>query len=151
MQPVPAAATPQPCKSALKLADHLECTIAACAELTAHAPNHTSYGGEDDVRRVELTAITHLLQARDCARETAATDWRLAECVQLFIVGTQALEQSAAIQSHELLLGRRLAVSTAVQFATLMLKAFEGAYRAALADSPAVEDELEPEARRDAA
>lgn len=150
MQPSMTAANMPPCACALKLADHLECTIAACTELVSQAPYHMNHVGEDDARRVELTAITHLLQARDCARETASRDWRLAECVQLFIAGTQALEQSAAIQSHEPLLGRRLAVSTAVQFATLMLKAFDGAYRAPQANGPAIDDE-EAEAQRAAA
>ncbi len=114
--------------SAVKLAGHLEATIAACSELTSHSPAALGYFYEDEVRRVELRAIMHLLQARECARETAHFDRRLQECVDLFIAGTEALERSPAIRSEELMLGRRLAVTTAQQFASLMLQAWKSAY-----------------------
>lgn len=114
--------------SAVKLAGHLQATIDACAALTSHSPAALGYFYEDEVRRVELRAITHLLQARECARETASFDRRLQECVDLFIAGTEALERSPAITSQELMLGRRLAVTTAQQFASLMLQAWKSAY-----------------------
>lgn len=69
--------------SAVKLAGHLQATIAACAELTSHSPAAMGFFYEDEVRRLELRAIMHLLQARECARETASFDRRLEECVDL--------------------------------------------------------------------
>ena len=126
-----AAAMPPPIiapPSAVKLAGHLESTISACSELASHSPAAMGYFYEDEVRRVELRAIMHLLQARACAHETAAYDLRLKECADLFIAGTEALERSPAVSSDELMLGRRLAVSTALQFASLMLQAWKSAY-----------------------
>jgi hypothetical protein len=114
--------------SAVKLAGHLEATIAACLELASHSPASLGYFYEDEVRRLELRAIMHLLQARECARETASYDRRLQECVELFIAGTEALERAPAVTSEELMLGRRLAVTTAQQFASLMLQAWKSAY-----------------------
>lgn len=114
--------------SAVKLAGHLKSTIDACRALTSQSPAAIGYFYEDEVRRVELRAITHLLQARECARESAALDYRLQECVQLFIAGTEALERSPAIASDEPMLGRRLAVTAAQQFSDLMLQVCKTAY-----------------------
>jgi hypothetical protein len=136
--------------SAVKLAGHLESTIAACSELTAHSPAAMGYFYEEEVRRVELKAIMHLLQARDCARETAMYDRRLEECVQLFITGTEALERSLPTPSQEMMLGRRLPVSTALQFASLMLRACDGAYPH-LAEEDSFEEGLPAADRADAA
>ena len=127
--------------SAVKLAGHLQATISACSELSSHSPAAMGYFYEDEVRRVELRAIMHLLQARECARETASYDRRLQECVELFIAGTDALERSPAITSQEMMLGRRLAVTTALQFASLMLQAWKSAYPDA-AESGSAEEEF---------
>jgi hypothetical protein len=56
------------------------------------------------------------------------TDTRLAECAELFLAGTQVLEFSSAMAANEYMLGRRLPISSAVQFTTLMLEAIAGVF-----------------------
>jgi hypothetical protein len=120
---------------------HLATTIAACSEFESLSPAAIGFFYEDEARRVELRAIMHLLQARECARETAAIDRRLKECVDLFVAGTEAIERSPAVPSQELMLGRRLAASTALQFSNLMLQACKSAYPH-VAETDSLDDDM---------
>lgn len=138
-----------PDQTTRKLADHLHCMLAACNELARCLPHSHSEDMKGLAVRAELTAITHLLQARACAREIAHSNPQLGECAELFVAGTQALEYSIAVPSREVMLGRRLAVSTATQFATLMLRAYLGAYPPA--PPPRVAPSLRPQPPRAAA
>ncbi len=126
---IPAPRQFLPGSSALKLADHLGASLEACAEFAQCNPFDLSDEAIGGTRRAELAAISHLLQARECARDAALEDWRLAASVNRFIAGTAALEHAPASQPNELTLGRRLPVTTAVHFATFMLRAYDAAYR----------------------
>ena len=122
------SAATQPDRTVLKLVDHLHSTLTACADLERCLPLDGSEESAGLALRTELAAITHLLQARACAGDVRRTDLRLSECADLFIAGTQALEFSSAILANEYMLGRRLPVSTATRFTTLMLEAIEGVF-----------------------
>lgn len=113
----------QPDRTVLRLVDHLQSTLTACADLERCLPLDGSEESAGQALRTELAAITHLLQARAGAADVARTEARLAECAELFIAGTQALEFPSVMPINEYMLGRRLPVSTAIQFATLMLGA----------------------------
>lgn len=111
---------------ASEFAHHLQSAIASCVEFAARTSEWDEAPDADQLRRVELKAILHLVQARDCARETSRLDPRLTECVDLFLQGTDPLEQAAAMRCNELLLGGRMTVATAIQLAELMLQACSG-------------------------
>ncbi|MDX2203461.1 MAG: hypothetical protein NW223_11990 [Hyphomicrobiaceae bacterium] len=88
-------------------------------------------------RRAELAAITHLMQARDCARQAAFEDRRLTHSVGHFLAGTAALEHPVSVSPRELMLGRRLAVTAAVHFAAFLLQACDALYLPRVAAPPA--------------
>lgn len=128
-----------------KFADHLDRMLAACADLAQFQPQDQSDETAGHALRVELTAITHLLQARACAREIDSDDDGLCECITLFLAGTQALEHSpASAFPDELMLGRRLAIVTAMQFGRLMLEACDALVRQPDFAAPATLPPLEP-------
>lgn len=122
------SAAAQPDRTVFKLADHLHSTLTACADLDRCLPLDGSEESVGLALRTELAAITHLLQARTCAGDVMQTDPRLAECAELFIAGTQALEYSSVMPANEYMLGRRLPVSAAIRFATHMLEAVASVY-----------------------
>lgn len=121
--------------AANELAHHLQCATTACAEFAEQHARSRDPEQADQLRRIELKAILHFVQARQCARETSALDGRLADCVELFLKGTDPLEQAAAIRCDALLLGGRITVVTALQLAQLMLEACRGIYLRELAPS----------------
>lgn len=114
--------------SVLKLVDHLKTVLEACATFAQCNPCDLSDAGIGSTRRAELTAITHLMQARECAHQAAFEDRRLIPSVTHFLAGTAALEQPASVSPYGLMLGRRLAATAAVQFAALLLGACDSLY-----------------------
>lgn len=122
------AAAALPDRAVLKLIDHLNSTLTACGDLERCLPLDGSEESIGMALRTELAAITHLLQSRSCAGEVMRTDTRLAEFAELFLAGTQVLEYSSAMPANEYMLGRRLPISSAVQFTTLMLEAIAGVF-----------------------
>lgn len=128
--PLAAPAISSPDRTTLKLAGHLNAVLGACDALGNGLRIDGSEESIGAALRLELAAITHLLQARACASELVQTNPPLAECSELFIAGTQALEYSTIMLANEYMLGRRLPVSTARRFAILMLEAIESVYPA---------------------
>jgi hypothetical protein len=124
--------------STIKLVDHLGAILEACATFAQCNPCDLSEEAVGTTRRAELAAITHLLQARDCARDAAREDWRLADSIGHFIAGTEALEHAGAMEPRELTLGRRLAVTTAVELTHYLLQTCDAAYRPPLPAAPPV-------------
>ncbi len=115
-------------RRALKLADHLTSILEACAAFAQCNPCDLSDEAIGSTRRAELAAITHLMQARECAHDAALEDWRLTQAVNHFLVCTQALEHAGSVAPRELMLGRRLAVTSVVQATAFLLQTCDELY-----------------------
>lgn len=93
------------------LAQHLDTALAACDELL------TGTADAQSLLRLELTAITHILQARQTAAETFVDDGELRRRLAYFVMQTDVLEVAGSNQlkgprpSGERLLGGRIALS----------------------------------------
>jgi hypothetical protein len=124
----------RPPKSVYLLADHIDVALAACEDLL-RLPAAIEPG---DLLRLELTAITHLLQARHRSRELYLGDARLAEPALLFLAGTEPFERSEPMKSEpengapamdeSYLLGGRVPISTLRHLASRMVDALEFHY-----------------------
>jgi len=73
------------------LADHLDLALAACDDLMKASD---SIRDANNVLRLELTAITHVLQARGSLGEMQGADPDLARKLGSFVSDTDALEMS---------------------------------------------------------
>lgn len=113
------------------LANHLDAALAACEDLLklqgVAADTHS-------VLRLELTAITHVLQARQGMKEVRLEDSALASQFALFVAGTALLEdvtsrkgsaESLEAADHEVSIGRCIPVATLMALAASMLDALE--------------------------
>lgn len=129
-------AAPAPDSTTVKFAGHLFSVLSACHSLGNGLQIDGSEASIGAALRLELSAITHLLQARACASELTRTNPMLAECSSLFLAGTQALEYSTIVMANDYMLGRRLPVSTARRFSLLMLEAIERVYPPQRAQQP---------------
>jgi hypothetical protein len=127
------------------LADHLDSALAACEDLLNLAP-----GEPAELLRLELTTITHLLQARQRIGEIYVGDTRLQDQAVLFLAGTAPLELKefvkAAPQTGPLVLdeaypvGGRLSISLVRDLAGQLLDALE--YQYVIYDDDKAEDLL---------
>src|SRR5262245_51472173 len=77
---------PAPVRSLL---NNLDAALGACAELTSASNPH-------DLLRLELTAIAHVLQAREHMRELQFNDTAVASQIALFLTVTDCLEESGS-------------------------------------------------------
>jgi len=117
------------------LADSLDSILAACEDLPSQhiEPSHQL--------RLELAAITHVLQARRYIEELDATEPTLIDQCVLFLTGTAALDlehlrsgrpahvpramREGALISDDYLIGRQMPLGVLAQLAGAMLDALE--------------------------
>ncbi len=71
------------------LFNNLDAALRACEELLSASNPH-------DLLRLELTAIAHVLQAREHMRELQSTDGTVTSQVALFLTVTDCLEEKAS-------------------------------------------------------
>jgi hypothetical protein len=115
------------------LADSLDSILAACEDLPSQ---HTSHR-----LRLELAAITHVLQARRYIEEIDATEPTLVDQCVLFLTGTAALDlehlrsgrpahvqramSESVLISDDYLIGRQMPLGVLAQLAGTMLDTLE--------------------------
>ena len=117
------------------LADSLDSILAACEDLPSQhiEPSH--------LLRLELAAITHVLQARRYIEEIDATEPTLIDQCVLFLTGTAALDlehlrsgrpahfqramPESVLISDDYLIGRQMPLGVLAQLAGTMLDALE--------------------------
>jgi hypothetical protein len=116
------------------LADHLDTVLAAVEDLLRL---HAGYSDASTRLRLELVAITHVLQARQRTRELEFTDLALAGRSMLFLSGTEAFEtgnpesdQSVAdtLINERYLIGQRIPLNVLRELASAMLDGLESSY-----------------------
>ena len=108
------------------LLDHLDVALAACGELQQASNPH-------DLLRLELTAIAHVLQAREHMRELQSADGAVASQIALFLTVTDCLEEKAPEHSQTLgleaaanrLIAGQIPVATLMTLATAMRDVLE--------------------------
>jgi hypothetical protein len=120
------------------LADHLDAALAACEDLlrlgdgTADQTQFTH-----DLLRIELTAMTHVLQARQRLEDLPQEDREIQNVATLFQLGTASLEEAAKDKSpasrpgtitEDFLIGRRISLGTVTRLAGGLLDVLECAY-----------------------
>jgi hypothetical protein len=71
------------------LLDNLDAALGACVEIVSATNPH-------DLLRLELTAIAHVLQAREHMRELQSADGAITSQIALFLAVTDCLEQKAS-------------------------------------------------------
>jgi len=118
------------------LADSLDSILAACEDMLAERPDTT------DLIRLELAAITHVLQARRYVEEIDTGEPALIDQCVLFLTGTAALDlehlrsgrslrspssasEAGAPISDSHLIGRQVPLGVLAQLAGAMLDALE--------------------------
>ena len=120
-------------KCVYRLADSLDSILAACEDLLANKSEPTH------LLRIELAAITHLLQARRCIEDLDPAEPTLVDHCILFLAGTAALDldhlrsgrplqrqQPAEVGiSDHYLIGRQLPVGVLADLSAAMLDALE--------------------------
>lgn len=114
--------TPPPVRS---LVNHLDAGLAACESLLSA---QGSAADHHDLLRLELTAIAHVLQAREDMRELRLADGAVLSQIRLFLTVTSCLEETtpsgAATANTESaatrLIGGRIEVATLIALLTAM-------------------------------
>ncbi|MBX9590263.1 MAG: hypothetical protein K2X43_13225 [Hyphomonadaceae bacterium] len=105
------------------LLDHLEAALYACDSLLAahrHAPD------PHNLLRLELTAIAHVLQAREDMRDLRIPDDTVGKPIALFLAATSCLEEAAPARAAATgleaaatrLIGGRIAVTILMDLVT---------------------------------
>jgi hypothetical protein len=122
-------------KSIYVLADHLDTALAAVEDLLKL---NTECASQNELLRLELVAITHVLQARQRIRELHFDDSRLADQAVLFLAGTAALEIKDLVNAQPRIepvpitedypIGRRIPIGFLADLATAMLDTLEYCY-----------------------
>jgi hypothetical protein len=106
------------------LLDHLDAALAACDDLLAA---QGSAADPHDLLRLELTAIAHVLQAREDMKELRLADGAIRSQIALFLTVTGCLEETRpagapvrleAAATH--LIGGRIEVATLKALTTAM-------------------------------
>jgi hypothetical protein len=123
------------------LAQHLDTALAACDELLTRNEDPQSF------LRLELTAITHVLQARQFAMETQLADGDLRRTLAYFVSQTDILEVAgssqskvaAPRQSDERLVGGRIALASLTALLASLLDAVD---RQSSAEDDQPDDEI---------
>ena len=120
--------------SVYKLADHLDAVLAAIEDLN----QLTSTNADPvDVLCIELSMITHALQARQCIYEVLAGEVRLYHHTALFLAGTEPLidpkceatcRGTATPITDAYLVGQRMPIGLLAKHAGRMLDALECYY-----------------------
>jgi hypothetical protein len=97
------------------LLDNLDASLDACAQLLSATNPH-------DLLRLELTAIAHVLQAREHMRELQSEDEAVGSQIALFLTVTDCLEQkgSGAAQTAALEAAANQLIAGQIPVATLM-------------------------------
>jgi hypothetical protein len=115
------------------LADHLDTVLAGAEDLTDTRDGNIEPA---ELLRLELTVITHVLQARQLVQDIGLAHQDLIGHFALFLAGTAVLETKphskrfAAPESvtPDYLVGQRLSIGTLVELASCMLDALEERY-----------------------
>jgi len=121
------------------LAQHLDSALAACDELL------TRNADAQSLLRLELTAITHVLQARQSAMETRLADGDLRRSLAYFVSQTDVLEVAGSSQSKskrqsdERLVGGRIALSSLTALLASLLDAVD---RQSIAEDDQADDDM---------
>lgn len=123
------------------LAQHLDTALAACDELL------TRNADEQNLLRLELTAITHILQARQSAMETRLADGDLRRSLAHFVSQTDILEVAGSSQSKaspprrsdERLVGGRIALAS---LTALLASSLDAVDRQSNAENDQADDEI---------
>ena len=121
------------------LAQHLDTALAACDELL------TRNADAQSLLRLELTAITHVLQARQSAMETRLADGDLRRLLAHFVSQTDVLEVAGSSQAKskrqpdERLVGGRIALSSLTGLLASLLHAVD---RQRIAEDDQADDEM---------
>lgn len=121
------------------LAQHLDTALAACDELL------TRNADAQNLLRLELTAITHVLQARQSAMEMHLADGDLRRSLAYFVNQTDVLEVAGSSQSKskrqsdERLVGGRIALSS---LTALLASLLDAVGRQSMADDDHAEDDM---------
>jgi hypothetical protein len=116
-----------------KLFDHLDIALSSCADLRRGNPP----SGDDGAfpMRAELTAITHLLQARELVKEFALSDLDVLNEASRFLDVTAPLEAAGAavepMPRYSTMLGRRVAIREIAEATAGIVTAIEGRYASA--------------------
>jgi hypothetical protein len=113
--------TPPPVRSLL---NHLDAALAACDDLLAA---QGSAADPHDLLRLELTAIAHVLQAREDMQELRLADGAVRSQIALFLTVTGCLEETSPAgaaagleAAATLLIGGRIEVATLRALITAM-------------------------------
>jgi hypothetical protein len=116
------------------LADHIDTVLAAVEDLLKL---HRESADPSARLRLELVAITHVLQARQRMRELDFPDLGLARRSMLFLAGTDAFETAKSDHGHPAadtplnegyMIGRRIPIKVLTDLASAMLDGLESSY-----------------------
>jgi len=124
-------------KGVYLLADSLDSILAACEDLTGKPPPEPS-----SLLRLELAAITHVLQARRYVRELDAAEPALSDQFVLFLAATAALDHEQLLSGRPLtfqepaaspvadtyMIGQQMPLGVLALIAATMLDALEAHY-----------------------
>jgi len=120
-------------KSVYVLANHLDAVLAACEDFLKSSEAKAGHVG-----RLELTAITHVLQARRCLQDLWLDDDAVSDQATMFLVGTSGLAhlaasgspQRAAAHSADYLIGQQVPVGIIAELAGGLLDVLEARHGA---------------------
>ena len=116
-------------RSVHKLFDHLDIALTSCADLRRGQPESLDIEDGAFPMRAELTAISHLLQARELVKEVALGQFGIFNQASRFLEVTQPLEAGATVgptpKQVGPMLGRRVALSEIAQATSDIVSAIE--------------------------